>query len=115
MELKEVSITATGSTKLTHIKSSDTTKQAIEQTNEPKIDNALSEELIQNHINTLNNYLEPTKTSLKFQLHDKLNEYYVQIIDTNTDEVIKEIPSKKFLDRYAATAELLGFMVDQKI
>ena len=114
MELREVSITATGSTKLTQIKSSEP-KQVIEQTNELKIDNALSEELIQNHINTLNNYLEPTQTSLKFQLHDKLNEYYVQIIDTKTDEVIKEIPSKKFLDRYAATAELLGFMVDQKI
>ena len=66
-------------------------------------------------MNTLNTCLEPTKTSLKFQLHDKLNEYYVQIIDTETDEVIKEIPSKKFLDRYAATTELLGFMVDQKI
>ena len=80
-----------------------------------KKDSSPKKEVIENHINTLNNYLEPTKTSLKFQLHDKLNEYYVQIIDTNTDEVIKEIPSKKFLDRYAATAELLGFMVDQKI
>ena len=66
-------------------------------------------------MNTLNTCLEPSQTSLKFQLHDKLNEYYVQIIDTQSDEVIKEIPSKKFLVRYAATAELLGFMVDQEI
>ncbi|MFP3359685.1 flagellar protein FlaG, partial [Planococcus sp. SIMBA_143] len=75
----------------------------------------LSKETVEHHINTLNTYLEPSQTSLKFQLHDELNEYYVQIIDTQTDEVIKEIPSKKFLDRYAATAELLGFMIDQKI
>ena len=77
--------------------------------------NAFSKEIVEHHINTLNTYLEPSQTSLKFQLHDKLNEYYVQIIDTQTDKVIKEIPSKKFLDLYAATAELLGFMVDQKI
>jgi flagellar protein FlaG len=74
-----------------------------------------SKETVKHHINTLNTYLEPSQTSLKFQLHDKLNEYYVQVIDTKTDEIIKEIPSKKFLDRYTATAELLGFMVDQKI
>ena len=70
-----------------------------------------SKEAVITRLKELNDFIEPSKTSLKFQLHDKLNEYYVQIIDTNTDEVLKEIPSKKFLDRYAATAELLGFMV----
>ncbi len=67
------------------------------------------------HINQMNDFIKPTKTNLRFQLHDKLNEYYVQVVDTYTDEVIREIPSKKFLDMYAATAELLGIMVDQRI
>ncbi|KMM36556.1 flagellar protein FlaG [Guptibacillus hwajinpoensis] len=74
-----------------------------------------SKEAVINKVNELNDFIQPTNTSIKFQLHDKLNEFYVQIIDTTTEEVVKEIPSKKFLDRYAATAELLGFMVDRKI
>ncbi|MDP4551447.1 flagellar protein FlaG [Alkalihalobacillus macyae] len=74
-----------------------------------------SKEAVVNKVNELNDFIQPTNTSIKFQLHDKLNEFYVQIIDTTTEEVVKEIPSKKFLDRYAATAELLGFMVDRKI
>ena len=76
--------------------------------------NITAEKLI-DHINQMNDFIKPTKTNLRFQLHDKLNEYYVQVVDTYTDEVIREIPSKKFLDMYAATAELLGMLVDKKI
>ncbi|PFG15296.1 flagellar protein FlaG [Bacillus sp. es.036] len=112
MELRDVSITPIGPTKLTQIKNTEMNKTVEKH---EVVEKVLSKEIVEHHINSLNNYLEPSQTSLKFQLHDKLNEYYVQIIDTKTDEIIKEIPSKKFLDRYAATAELLGFMVDQKI
>ncbi|WP_273831716.1 flagellar protein FlaG [Guptibacillus sedimenti] len=112
MELRDVSITPIGPPKLTQIKNTEMNKTVEKHEVEEKV---LSKEIVEHHIHTLNTYLQPTKTSLKFQLHDKLNEYYVQIIDTQTDEVIKEIPSKKFLDRYAATTELMGFMVDQKI
>ncbi len=76
--------------------------------------NITAEKLI-DHINQMNDFMKPTETNLRFQLHDKLNEYYVQVMDTFTDEVIREIPSKKFLDMYAATAELLGIIVDKKI
>lgn len=54
-------------------------------------------------------------TSIKFELHDKLDRYYVSVIDKNTDEVIKEIPPKKMLDMYAAMAEFMGFIVDEKV
>ncbi|MGE6205186.1 flagellar protein FlaG [Guptibacillus hwajinpoensis] len=112
MELRDISITPIGPTKLNEINNSEMNMKIEKR---ELVERTFSKDTIAHHINTLNTYLEPTKTSLKFQLHDKLNEYYVQIIDTQTDEVIKEIPSKKFLDRYAATTELLGFMVDQKI
>ncbi|WP_165998793.1 flagellar protein FlaG [Bacillus sp. Cs-700] len=112
MELRDVSTAPIGSTKFTQTKNTEMNKAIEKHEVEEKV---LSKDTIEHHIKALNTYLEPSQTSLKFQLHDKLNEYYVQIIDSQTDEVIKEIPSKKFLDRYAATAELLGFMVDHKI
>ncbi|WP_181347267.1 flagellar protein FlaG [Thalassobacillus sp. CUG 92003] len=66
-------------------------------------------------VESLNEFLEPTDTSLKFEFHDKLERYYVTLVDKQTDEVVKEIPPKKMLDVYAAMAEFMGFIVDEKI
>lgn len=66
-------------------------------------------------IEGMNEFLQPSNTSLKFELHEKLNEYYVTIVDDITHEVVKEIPSKKMLDMYAAMTEFVGLMVDKKI
>lgn len=66
-------------------------------------------------VREMNEFLEHKSTSLKFQLHEKLDIYYVQIIDTVTDEVLKEIPNKKFLDMYASIAEIAGLLVDEKM
>lgn len=70
---------------------------------------------IETAVDKLNDFVEPLQTNLKFQLHEELNEYYVTIVDPNTDEVIKEIPSKKILDMYAAMGEYMGFLIDKKI
>jgi len=52
---------------------------------------------------------------LKFVLHEELNEYYVQVVDNDNNEVLREIPPKKLLDLYAAMAEYLGLLVDRRI
>lgn len=72
-------------------------------------------EALQEVVEAMNDFLNPVYTSLKFELHEKLNEYYVQVIDQNTKEVIREIPPKKLLDVYAAIAEYIGLIVDEKI
>ncbi|MCF6138751.1 flagellar protein FlaG [Pseudalkalibacillus berkeleyi] len=66
-------------------------------------------------IASMNEFLMPTHTSLKFQLHEQSDEYYVQVVDDQTNEVVREIPDRKFLDMYAAMAELVGIVVDEKI
>lgn len=58
---------------------------------------------------------EPSYRNFKFELHDKLDEYYVTIVDSMTNEVIKEIPPKELLDMYAAMAEHMGILLDKKI
>ncbi|KXG44465.1 flagellar biosynthesis protein FlaG [Tepidibacillus decaturensis] len=75
----------------------------------------VNKEQIEKTIKGINQFLEPAHTSLKFQLHDKLNEYYVEIVDTTTNEVVKQIPPKKFLDMYASMMEYMGLIVDRKI
>ncbi len=66
-------------------------------------------------IKGMNDFLKPANTSLHFQLHQQLDKYYVQLVDKETEEVIKEIPSEKLLDLYANMLESIGLLVDQKI
>lgn len=75
----------------------------------------LDKEKMEEVVKGINDFLQPVNTSIKFVLHDKLNDYYVTIVDDKTKEVIKEIPSKKLLDTYANMMEYLGLMVDKKI
>lgn len=80
--------------------------QSVEEITKEK-----AEELVEG----LNDYLEPMNTSVQFEFHDKLDRYYVSVVDRETDEVVKEIPPKKLLDVYAAMAEFMGFIVDERI
>ncbi|MGO0063597.1 flagellar protein FlaG [Brevibacillus fluminis] len=66
-------------------------------------------------VDNLNKLLESNQTHLKFRMHDKLKEYYVEIINDVTDEVIKEIPSKKLMDVAAKIQEMVGLLVDEKM
>lgn len=72
-------------------------------------------EAVEEVIESLNDFLKPSHTSIKFKLHEKLHEYYITVVDDNTNEVVKEIPAKKLLDTYAAMAEHLGLLFDRKI
>ncbi|MEC3882772.1 flagellar protein FlaG [Halobacillus sp. HZG1] len=64
---------------------------------------------------SMNEILKKLETSLRFQFHEKLEEYYVTIVDNQTEQVIKEIPPRKMLDMYASIIESIGIMVDDKI
>lgn len=70
---------------------------------------------LQELIQGINEFIAPAKTHLNFELHEKLDTYYVQVVDNKTNEVVREIPPKKFLDMYASMAELMGLIVDEKI
>ena len=64
-------------------------------------------------IEKANVQLEIQRTGLKFVKHEKLNEYYIQVVDTN-DNVVQEIPSKKELDFFAAFMEF-NQLIDKRI
>lgn len=66
-------------------------------------------------VEQMNGFIDPLRTNLKFVFHEELNEYYVAVVNHLTNEVIREIPPKKMLDSYAAMAEFMGILVDEKI
>lgn len=74
----------------------------------------LNKESLEKAVEGINQMLEISRTHLKFTLHEELQEYYIQIIEDRTQEVIKEIPPKKLLDIVAAIWKLAGILVDEK-
>jgi flagellar protein FlaG len=75
----------------------------------------VTKEKVESVVRGMNELLTTFNTHLKFEFHNELKEYYVTIVDDSTKEVIKEIPSKKVLDMYAAMTEFVGLMMDKKI
>lgn len=72
------------------------------------------QEQVKIRVEAVNEFLVPLKTSIKFVFHEELQEYYVEVINEATDEVIREIPPKKFLDMYAEMAKFMGLIIDKK-
>lgn len=91
--------------------------EVSQSTSQPKKDeqNPLSAEKAKKMTESINRFMETTNTNLRFQFHEDLKEYYVTIVDSKTNELVKEIPSKKLMDIYAAMRDFLGLMVDHKI
>ncbi|WP_081253664.1 flagellar protein FlaG [Anoxybacillus flavithermus] len=88
-----------------------TVQQATVKQEEERIPKQKLEEIVKG----MNEFLQPSHTSLKFAVHEDLKEYYVQLIDDRTKEVVREIPPKKLLDMYAAMMKFVGLIVDRKI
>ncbi|WP_099159881.1 flagellar protein FlaG [Virgibacillus ndiopensis] len=100
---------------LTSAKNRSTIEKINEINHEKQGEEITSSKEVKTVVSKLNEFIEPTRTNLKFEFHEKLKEYYVTVVNPLTDEVIKEIPPKKMLDMYAAMAEFMGLLVDEKI
>ncbi|SEO52219.1 flagellar protein FlaG [Amphibacillus marinus] len=70
---------------------------------------------VESMVEGLNDFLQPINRTIRFELHDKLDRYYVKVVDRFTDEVIREVPPEQMLDIYAAMAEFMGLIVDERI
>lgn len=91
------------------------TVQKTIPTNEQHIENVVKADEIEAVVESMNDFIHPLQTNLKFVFHEELNEYYVAVVNPLTNEVVKEIPPKKMLDMYAAMAEFMGILIDEKI
>ncbi|MBD8025399.1 flagellar protein FlaG [Ureibacillus sp. Re31] len=75
----------------------------------------VTEGKIKQAVDSLNEFLEINHNSAKFVYHEGLERYFVQVVNTDTEEVVKEIPPKKLLDAFYEMQKLVGMIVDEKI
>ncbi|WP_223552922.1 MULTISPECIES: flagellar protein FlaG [Lysinibacillus] len=76
---------------------------------------SVSKEKLKQAVDTVNEFLQINHSSSKFVFHDGLERYFVQVVDAETEEVVKEIPPRKLLDAFYEMQKLLGMIVDEKI
>lgn len=90
-------------------------QEKSELANKRQLELQVSKEEISNMVENTNQFMETIRKSLHFQLHEDTNRMVVEIRDLDTDEVIKELPPKEFLDMVARIRDYVGLMIDEKI
>lgn len=86
---------------------------------ELKSEENYSPKVIQDAVNTANNAIKITNYHLQFRLHEESGRYSVKVIDSTTDEVIREIPPENVLEFSASIRKMLndavGVLVDEVV
>lgn len=88
--------------------------QPKSETNTNQIPDKFSEAFIRKAVEKVNQNMQENNRSVEFKIHEKTNEIIIKIIDSNTKEVIREIPSEKILDMFANMLEMAGLLVDER-
>ncbi|MCR5429081.1 MAG: flagellar protein FlaG [Lachnospiraceae bacterium] len=73
-----------------------------------------TKEEIQKAINAANKKAYFGHTNAQFSYHEETHSIAVKIMDAETSEVIKEIPSEETLEMISKMWELAGIMVDER-
>ncbi len=52
--------------------------------------------------------------NVEISYNDEVNRYAIKVLDADSKEVVKEIPSEKTLEMFARMLEIEGLLVDEK-
>lgn len=88
-------------------------KQSVTTLEENK--GMVTKEKLEEAVNSINEFLNTQQKSSKFIFHEGLDKYYVQLVDAETEEVIKEIPPEQLLNAFYEMKKLAGMIIDEKI
>ena len=71
-------------------------------------------QLVRETTDSLNEMSSLLKYGIRFAYDDQVNEMLVNVIEKNTNRVIRQVPSKEILAMRAKMAEMVGLLVDQE-
>ena len=91
----------------------------VETTRTEEAGKALSpeklKELVKETTDSLNEMSTLLKYGIRFAYDDKVSEMLVNVIEKDTNRVIRQVPSKEILAMRAKMAEMVGLLVDQEV
>jgi len=76
----------------------------------------VTEKSVQEAVNQANQMLASSGSNetISFAYEEKLNQLFVKIVDQNSGDVVREIPSKDFIRHQIALREMIGLILDTK-
>ncbi len=74
----------------------------------------IAEKTVINAIERANKAISGANTKFEFSIHQKTKQIMVKVIDSDTGDVIREIPPEKTLDMVAKMWEMAGIVVDER-
>lgn len=75
----------------------------------------ISKEKLEQAIEQANDTMRTYNRNLNFQLHKASGEWLVQVVNSETEEVIREIPPEWLLDIVAYFRDMVGVLVDELV
>jgi len=75
---------------------------------------SIGEQQFNDMIERSNKALRGLDTHLKLSVHQKTHQIVVKVMNTETNEIVKEIPPEKLIDLMYNLCEQLGLFVDEK-
>lgn len=89
----------------------DKTAQIQSEQKTSKVD---SQEQMDRLIEKLNRSLDPFNTSLRFGFDDRSEDFYVSVIDTKTNQMLRRFPVEQAEQLLPKMQEVNGLLFDQK-
>ena len=69
---------------------------------------------VQNTVESLNQFMDLMSADIHFSVHQKTNRLMVRLVSEKDQKVLREYPSKEFLDMIANIREFVGVLTDKK-
>lgn len=60
------------------------------------------------------NYMAENK-KLEYSYHEKTGKHVIKVVDTETNEIVNQLPAQKLLDYAEGLMEYLGINIDQRV
>ena len=74
----------------------------------------VTEQEVQKAVSQVNLEMSGSNEDISFGYEKRLGLLYVQVTDKNSGEVVREIPSKEFLQHKVAMREMVGLLLDKQ-
>jgi len=82
--------------------------------NQGQKENPASEKQIKEAISKANNKMKVSRTRCEFSYHEETNRVSIKVLDKDTQEVIREIPTEEALEMIEKMWEIAGLLIDEK-
>jgi flagellar protein FlaG len=89
-------------------------EQMLEQQEAKKELAQASSEALQEKVAQLNDHMQNLQRQLRFQVDDQSGDTIVQVIDSETDKLVRQIPSQEVLDVRDAIERYKGILLKEK-